>query len=288
MSAPSSEPDLLRPPRSPARQVSNPVSGLQTHELMLFKSTDPRRSTREQSIAVDDRPDLPHPLRSPGIQVSDPVAGLRTPELTLFKSTGPRRSTRDRSIVVDNQPRVCLRSPSARLHGTNYLLAAQPTRPMMPSNVGGDRNALKMPIMSDGLRSWSYELFDCFSDLPTCMYGLLVNYPSLPAVPSSLPTSGVLSCCCCCYVYSQNKQRFVHLETHDTPLREPIRRYNHDCLSWFLLQCCLNAGWGLQVRSSFPSPWMPDRRYGFSRRPYPALMYAGAMESAATHAMTSL
>jgi hypothetical protein len=40
----------------------------------------------------------------------------------------------------------------------------------MPSNVGGDRNALRVPIMSDGLRSWSYELFDCFSDLPTCMH----------------------------------------------------------------------------------------------------------------------
>lgn len=170
-------------------------------------------------------------------------------------------------------------------YGTNDLLAVQSTRPMMPSNVGGDRNALRVPIMSDGLRSWSYELFDCFSDLPTCMY----LWPCLipPAVPGSLPTSGVLSCCCCCYVYSQNKQRFTHLDMHGTPLREPVRRYNHDCLSWFLLQCGLGAGWGLQVRSSVSSPWMLDRRYGFSRRPYPALMCAGAMESVAIHAKTS-
>lgn len=119
--------------------------------------------------------DLPYPPRSPAIQViqvSNPVAGLRTPELTPFKLTDPGRSTREKSVVVDDQPRVCFRSPSAGSYRTNYPLAAQPTRPMMPSNVGGDRNALRMPIMSDGLRSWSYELFDCFSDLPTCMYGL--------------------------------------------------------------------------------------------------------------------
>jgi len=147
--------------------------------------------------------DLPYPPppRSPGIQLTD-----------------PGRSTRERSVAVDDQPK--------------------PTRPMMPmpSNIGGDRNALRMPIMSDGLRSWSYELFDCFSDLPTC----------------------VLSCCCCCYVYSQNKQRFTHLDTHGAPLRAPVSRYNHDCLSWFLLQCCLNAGWGLQAISRSDV----RRRYG--------------------------
>ena len=61
--------------------------------------------------------------------------------------------------------------PPCRM-GLTIRSLPQPTRPMMPSNVGGDRNALRVPIMSDGLRSWSYELFDCFSDLPTCMYSL--------------------------------------------------------------------------------------------------------------------
>jgi len=151
----------------------------------------------------DVYPPLPPPRspapRSPGRQPTDAT-----------------RSIREKSVAVDDQPR--------------------PTRPMMPSNVGGDRNTLRVPIMSDGLRSWSYELFDCFSDLPTC----------------------VLSCCCCCYVYSQNKQRFTHLDMHGTPLREPVRRYNHDCLSWFLLQCGLGAGWGLQAISRSDV----RRRYG--------------------------
>ena len=28
---------------------------------------------------------------------------------------------------------------------------------------------LGYPFMSDGLRSWSFGLFDCFADLPTCI-----------------------------------------------------------------------------------------------------------------------
>jgi hypothetical protein len=37
---------------------------------------------------------------------------------------------------------------------------------------GGDRNALKVPVGDDGLRDWSYGLFDCFADLRTCMWAL--------------------------------------------------------------------------------------------------------------------
>jgi hypothetical protein len=60
----------------------------------------------------------------------------------------------------------------ANSYGTNHPLAGKPSRPMMSTNGGGDRNTLRIPILSDGLRSWSFGLFDCFADLPTCMYGL--------------------------------------------------------------------------------------------------------------------
>ena len=51
---------------------------------------------------------------------------------------------------------------------------------------GGDRNALKVPVFDDGSRSWSFGLFDCFSDLPTCMCGLRsINYRHLQ-FPGSL------------------------------------------------------------------------------------------------------
>ena len=65
-----------------------------------------------------------------------------------------------------------------------------------------------------------------------------------------LVVSGVLSCCCCCYVYSRNKRRLEHLESHGAPLREPVERFNRDC-KW---HCLLNqSAPALQVRLLFPS-----------------------------------
>jgi hypothetical protein len=160
---------------------------------------------------------------------------------------------------------------------------------MTSTGVGGDRNSFRVPIMADGLRAWSFGLLDCFSDLPTCMYDLWSTTYRRLQISGSLTTLGVLSAFCCCYVYSRNKQRFVHLEMQGAPLREPVGRYNQDCISWCLLQGCCCAGWGLQVRSSWSYPWMPNHRCGFShRRPSRALMCAGDMESAVKHAMTSL
>ena len=132
---------------------------------------------------------------------------------------------------------------------------------MTPRNAqnggGGDRNALRVPVMEDGLRGWSYGIFDCFADWRTCTSGLSVNcfivdLSSTSGIPiHSLVIPGALSCCCCCYVYSRNKRRFEHLETHGTPLREPVERYNHDC-KW---HCLLGqSAPALQVRLSFPSP----------------------------------
>ena len=40
------------------------------------------------------------------------------------------------------------------------------------NNGGGNRNALGIPVMEDGLREWSYDLFDCFADYRICMCGL--------------------------------------------------------------------------------------------------------------------
>src|SRR6266567_1445760 len=108
--------------------------------------------------------------------------------------------------------------------------------PMTPKNTqnsgGGNRNALGVPVMEDGLRGWSCDIFDCFADRRTCMCDLRSTTLSSPAVSQLTGDSGALSCCCCCYVYSRNKRRFEHLETHGTPLREPVERYNRDC-KWY-------------------------------------------------------
>ena len=57
-------------------------------------------------------------------------------------------------------------------HATNEQSATKASIPMTPKNTQGDRNALRVPVMEDGLRGWSYDIFDCFADLRTCMCGL--------------------------------------------------------------------------------------------------------------------
>ena len=123
---------------------------------------------------------------------------------------------------------------------------------MDAQNSGGDRNANRIPVMEDGLRGWSYDLFDCFADPRTCMWAsgqLLYRHLQYP---NSLVIPGALSCCCCCYSYSRNKQRLQHLETHGTPRREPVKKYNCDCNRY----CSFGpAALALQVRLlSIPSP----------------------------------
>lgn len=53
----------------------------------------------------------------------------------------------------------------------------------MQAATGGNRNAMNMLVMGDGLRDWSYGLFDCFADLSTCMYDTQSTTNLPPAVP---------------------------------------------------------------------------------------------------------
>ena len=106
-----------------------------------------------------------------------------------------------------------------------------------------------------------------------------------PQYPNSPVISGALSSCCCCYVYSRNKRRLEHLETHGTPLREPVERYNRDC-SWF----CLfgPAALGLQVRLTLSSASTLGHGILGIFRPFPGPMYAGGTGSVVILSMTSL
>ncbi|KAI0264634.1 PLAC8 family-domain-containing protein [Gloeopeniophorella convolvens] len=103
----------------------------------------------------------------------------------------------------------------------------QPTNPMMPTAGGGGRkNVHDVPVQSDGLREWSFGLFNCLGDLPTCCRALL----------------------CPCVVYGDNKQRYEHLQAHGVPRRERGKFFNDDCLAHGVLDCFCN-GWVLQIAS---------------------------------------
>ncbi len=71
--------------------------------------------------------------------------------------------------TIDIQPQVCCFYPVSQLTGVTQLYVAghlahcvfsQGTAPMQ---VGGNRNAKNCPIGPDGMRDWSFGLFDCFS-----------------------------------------------------------------------------------------------------------------------------
>jgi hypothetical protein len=156
--------------------------------------------------------------------------------------------------------------------------------PMTPKNTQGNRNALKVPVMEDGLRGWSYGIFDCFSDPRECMCGLRSTTLSSLPYPNSLVISG-LSSCCCCYTYSRNKRRLEYLETHGTPLREPVGTCNRDCQLYGLFALAAPA---LQVRLSFPSPWTLGLRLSGFHRPSADMMCVGGTGSVEMLSKTSL
>lgn len=68
--------------------------------------------------------------------------------------------------------------------------------------LGGDRNARKLPVSSDGTREWSVGLLDCFSDLHTCMSGPRsityrhMHFPNLNSPRLQLPCQCAVAAMC--------------------------------------------------------------------------------------------
>ncbi|KAH9983169.1 PLAC8 family-domain-containing protein [Russula compacta] len=79
--------------------------------------------------------------------------------------------------------------------------------------AGGSRNALNREIGADGLRDWSFGLFDCFSTSSLCFWATF----------------------CPCVVYGQTKQRLRHLRQRGVPLPGGGERFNDHCRVY----CCV-------------------------------------------------
>jgi Cys-rich protein (TIGR01571 family) len=118
----------------------------------------------------------------------------------------------------------------------------------------GNRNALNREIGEDGLRDWSFGLFDC------CSTGRLCNktYPIGPSFLYALTwtlfffsfVTGCSATFCPCVVYGQNRQRLRQLHRHATPLQGEGERCNQDCR----LYCCMAVPcffWVFQVCSEW-------------------------------------
>ena len=143
-------------------------------------------STRIHHGSITRRTRSAHP-RNPGIQLFPRFPAVR---LTLSKTTERlaerRQSVREKNTIVDDQPRVCFRRPFPQFHGTYWQFVAKPSRPMtIGGGGGGDRNMLRVPVLADGLRDWSFGVFNCFSDLPTCKLCTTTTYRHLQ-YPNSL------------------------------------------------------------------------------------------------------
>ncbi|KAN0139505.1 PLAC8 family domain containing protein [Lactarius tabidus] len=82
-----------------------------------------------------------------------------------------------------------------------------------PMGAGGNKNALNRAVGPDGQRDWSHGLFDCTEDCGLCFHAT----------------------CCSCVVYSKNKQRLEHLQSHGTPLPGGGERCTADCSIYGLL-----------------------------------------------------
>jgi len=96
---------------------------------------------------------------------------------------------------------------------------------MSVSGPGGNRNALSKPLDSQGQREWSYDVFDCFSDVGTFCLGWW----------------------CPCIVFSQNKSRLEHLNRNGTPHPQGGEAMGGDCLTYGGLAVCCGLGWILQI-----------------------------------------
>ena len=94
--------------------------------------------------------------------------------------------------------------------------------------VGGNRNALSREVGVDGQRDWSFGLFDCTDECKLCMSTSLVKLSYSVAEP--LSPEGCWAAWCPCVVYTKNKQRLRHLQSHGTPLPGGGERFNAACV----------------------------------------------------------
>ncbi|KAH9962162.1 PLAC8 family-domain-containing protein [Russula dissimulans] len=78
---------------------------------------------------------------------------------------------------------------------------------------GGNRNALNREIGTDGLRDWSFGLFNFCSACNLCCWATF----------------------CPCVVYGQNKQRLRHLQREGAALPSGAKRVSEDCRGF----CCM-------------------------------------------------
>jgi hypothetical protein len=73
-------------------------------------------------------------------------------------------SANSKRELISSQPQVCVDGfPSSTAYS---LFVSKNVRQMA---TGSRRNALNREIGADGLRDWSYGLFDCFSEWGICV-----------------------------------------------------------------------------------------------------------------------
>ena len=194
---------------------------------------------------MDTSPQVPSHLRS----CNDAA------QLTSFKAKDQKRSWLGKKAIVDDQPQVCssllrlmkLTSDLLKIKALHTHDIEQSQRRRQERTYGthfGGRVAF--------LELWPLRLL--FRP-PDVYVWPPVNSLTSPAVSRLSATLGALSTLCSCYVYSRNKRRIEHLETHGLPLREPVEWCNADCRAYAHLQSHL-LGWLMQVRLSFSSPYV--------------------------------
>jgi hypothetical protein len=75
------------------------------------------------------------------------------------------------SEPVTSQPQVCLLqfiSGAGILLNHLRVFCSPKATDQMIVNAGGNKNALNREIGTDGMRGWSYGLFDCFNECGLC------------------------------------------------------------------------------------------------------------------------
>ena len=114
----------------------------------------------------------------------------------------------------------------------------------------GNRNALNRETGEDGLRDWSFGMYDCLDTRRLCNEIYPIGSSLLYALTRTPFCSSFVAGCwatfCPCVVYGQNRQRLISLHRHDAPLQGGVERCNHDCR----LYCCMSVPcffWVFQV-----------------------------------------